>query len=291
MSKSTSYRLPGGHFSHPQFDTFKGIYRSISKDGGKTWSPYKPMPQMTKLLSGKPNTIGKYHAPICNALKVPNMTWKGKKGTALLIGFYIHPVKFLISMDGGRTWDMFYDAADYKDLGSAINEMSWDLLDNRTIYVVSRRQSKSGYKNELFFNLDGSKPEYVGQDNKNHLARRCHHGSFKIPEGKYKGRVALVSHYKSDREDATIAISTDPTCRKFDKPRYLTFDAGWGYCDITYNETNKSLVVVGESEPFDPVTEKVIPIDHGPDRNERFTTQCFQFSLDFYESLVEVPKL
>mgnify|MGYP000716466216 CR=1 FL=1 len=279
----------GGHFSHKKATARQGVYRIISQDDGKSWSKPEAMDEMTELVNGKANSIGKIQSPICNTLQIPDMTWKGKKGDAILVGFYIHPVKFLISMDGGKKWDVFFDAAKHKGLESSMNEISWTLLDNRTIYVVSRRQSKKGYKNELLFDLKGN-VTYLGQDRKNHLARRCHHGAVKITSGSDKGRVVLVNHYKVDREDATIALSETPKALKFET-RYLTYGAAWGYCDVLWNPKTKGLVIIGESEPFDEVTEKVFRITKAPTRNERFSIQSFQMSLDFYRSLVKVPKI
>ncbi len=309
----------GGHFGHQKARVWNGIYRIVTKDDGKIWSKPELLLDATMLCNKpgfakwtksqnidtskftgteleelqkrylKEGPIGRNQSLICNALHIPNMTWKGKKGDAILLPFYIKPTKFLISLDGGKSWDMFYDAADYPDLINEMDEISWDLLENRTIYVLSRRKSKSGYKNEFYFDLKGN-PTFKGQTQKNHIARRCHHGSTVIPEGKYKNHVMVANHYKVDREDATLALAEDKTATKFPKPRYLTFGAGWGYCDILWNPDTKGFFIIGESEPFDK-DEKVIRINKAPTRNERFSIQGFQLSLEFYKTLVEVPKL
>ena len=201
-----------------------------------------------------------------------------------MVPFYVDPVHFLISLDGGENWDIFYDVENYPEYLGELNEISWALLDNRTLYVVSRRQSKKGYKNEMLFDLEGN-PTFLGQSKKNHKARRCHQGAVKIPEGPYKGRVAVASNYSGDREEATIALSQTPLAEKFET-KYLTSNAAWGYCHIEWNPKLKGFVLVGESEPFDE-NEQVVPMDSGPDRNERFSIECFAFSPEFYETLVE----
>lgn len=165
-----------------------------------------------------------------------------------------------------------------------LNEISWALLDNRTIYVVSRRQSKSGYKNEMLFDLKG-KPTFLGQSGKNHKARRCHQGAVKIPEGAFKGRVAVASNFSSDREEATISISDTKKAEKF-TAKFLTTNTAWGYCHIDWNPKLRGFVLVGESEPFDE-NEQVVDMDNGPDINERFSLEFFAFSPEFYNTLIE----
>ncbi|TKG94591.1 exo-alpha-sialidase [Puteibacter caeruleilacunae] len=274
----------GGHRTHQHADKYKGVYRTISKDQGKTWSNPEPMDEMTKLVSTKLDTISPCQSPVTNALVIPNMDWKGKKGDAYLVPFYVDPVKFLITMDGGKSWDLFYDVNEYPAYLGELNEISWALLDDRTIYVVSRRQSKTGYKNEMIFDLSG-KPTFLGQSRRNHKARRCHQGAVKIPEGSYAGRVVVASNFSGDREEATIAFSETGNAEKFNT-KYLTTDAAWGYCHIDWNPKLKGLVVIGESEPFDN-NEEVVNLDGGPDRNERFNIECFAFSPEFYETLVD----
>lgn len=273
----------GGHASHMTADKYKGVYRTISRDEGKTWSKPIPMNEMTKLLSSKSDTITPCQSPSTNALFIPNMKWKGKKGDAYIVPFYVDPVRFLITLDGGANWDMFYDVNQYPQYMGALNEISWALLDDRTIYVASRRQSKSGYKNEMIFDLQGN-PTFLGQSRKNHKARRCHQGAVKIPEGPFKGRVVVASNFSGDREEATIAISKTSKAEYF-TTRFLTTNAAWGYCHIDWNPKLKGFVLVGESEPYDE-NENVVEMDGGPDRNERFSIECFAFSPDFYETLV-----
>lgn len=278
--------ISGGHSATKSADEAKGVYRCISTDDGKTWSMPQPMDEMTKLVNGAPNTIGPEQSLICNTLKVPNMTWKGKTGDAILVPFYIWPDKILITLDEGKTWDMFFDFGEHKGYEKFANEISWDLLDNRTIYIVSRRQSKSGFKNEMIIDLEGQ-PTFLGQTRQNFTAQRCHHGSIKIPQGDAKGRVMFVGPGKSDRENGVLALSTDPSAEKFET-RALTTVAGFGYCDIAYDRKRDALVVVAESEPFREKTEEVVHIKGAPDRNERFSCQAFSFTLDFYQSLVVV---
>jgi len=273
----------GGHVSHQHANAYKGVYRTVSKDQGKTWSKPEEMPEMTKLVGHQLDSIAASQSPSTNALFIPDMEWKGKKGDAILVPFYVDPVHFLISLDGGETWDVFYDVEDYPQFLGELNEISWALLDNRTIYVVSRRQSKKGYKNEMLFDLDGI-PTFLGQSRQNHKARRCHQGAVKITTGKYKGRIAVASNYSGDREEATIAISDTPHAESF-TTRFLTSKAAWGYCHIDWNPQLEGFVLIGESEPFDE-NEKVVSMDGGPDRNERFSIECFAFSPAFYETLV-----
>lgn len=274
----------GGHHTHKQADAFKGVFRAISKDNGETWSKPEEMKEMTMLVSNQLDSLSASQHPSTNALLIPDMEWNGQKGDAIIVPFYVDPIHFLISLDGGNSWDIFYDSEDYPELKNELNEISWALLDNRTIYVVSRRQSKNGYKNEIFFNLKGD-PTFIGQTGKNHKARRCHQGAVKITSGDYQGRVAVASNYSGDREEATIAISKTPLAEKFDT-KFLTTDTAWGYCHIDWSRDINGFVLIGESEPFDE-NEQVVPMDGGPDRNERFSIECFTFSPQFYETLVK----
>ncbi|NQU52773.1 MAG: exo-alpha-sialidase [Bacteroidetes bacterium] len=274
----------GGHRTHQHADAYKGVYRTTSKDKGKTWSPPELMKEMTELVTHGPDTISPSQSPSTNALFIADMEWKGQKGDAILVPFYVDPVHFLISLDGGESWDVFYDVEDYPEYMGELNEISWALLDNKTIYVVSRRQSRIGYKNEMIFDLEGN-PSFLAQTRKNHKARRCHQGAVKITSGKYKGRVAVASNFSGDREEATIAISKTPKAEKF-KTKFLTTNAAWGYCHIDWNSKRNGFVLIGESEPFDE-NEQVVSMDGGPDRNERFSIECFTFSPQFYETLVD----
>ena len=200
----------------------------------------KSMDAMTKLITTKIDTIAPNQSPSTNALFIPNMEWKGEKGDAYIVPFYVDPVKFLITQDGGNSWDVFYDVNKYPQFKGELNEISWALLDNRTIYVVSRRQSKKGYKNEMIFDLEGH-PIFLGQTGKNHKARRCHQSAVKINSGSHKGRVAVASNFSSDREEATIAISDTNKAEKF-TTKYLTSNTAWGYCHIDWNEKEKGLI-------------------------------------------------
>jgi len=274
----------GGHASHQHADAFKGVYRTVSTDKGKTWSKAEPMPAMTKLVHSGDKPISPSQSPNTNALFIPDMVWKGEKGDAYLVPFYVSPIHILITMDGGQSWDVFYDEADHPEMAGAINELSWALLNDRSIYMVSRRQSKKGYKNEILFDLSG-KPTLLGQSRRNHKARRCHQGAVTITSGEYKGRVAVASNYSGDREEATIAISHTPKAEVF-ITKFLTYKAAWGYCHIDWMPDVNGFVLIGESEPFDN-NEKAVSMDGGPDRNERFSIECFAFSPAFYETLVE----
>ncbi|MCK5279751.1 MAG: exo-alpha-sialidase [Cyclobacteriaceae bacterium] len=274
----------GGHRTHQHANKYKGVYRTKSKDEGKTWSVPESMDEMTNLVSSKSDSISASQSPSTNALFIPDMEWKNKRGDAIIVPFYIDPVRFLITLDGGDTWDVFYDVNNYTQYLGELNEISWALLDNRTIYIVSRRQSKSGYKNEMLFDLEGN-PAFLGQSRKNHKARRCHQSAVKIPEGEYKGRVAVASNFSGDREEATIAISKTSMAENF-VTKFLTTNAAWGYCHIDWNPKLKGFILAGESEPFDE-NEQVVSMDGGPDRNERFSIECFAFSPAFYETLVE----
>ena len=274
----------GGHRTHQHANAYQGVYRTMSSDKGETWSTPEFMSEMTNLITHGSDTISPSQSPSTNALFIPEMEWRGKKGDAILVPFYIDPVHFLISMDGGNSWDIFYDVEEYPEYKGELNEISWALLDNRTIYVVSRRQSKTGYKNEMLFDLEGN-PTFLAQSRKNHKARRCHQGAVKIGTGYYKGRIAVASNYSGDREEATIAISESQKAEKFET-KFLTSNAAWGYCHIDWNPKLNGFVLIGESEPFDK-NEQVVQMDGGPDRNERYSIECFTFSPKFYETLVE----
>ena len=104
----------------------------------------------------------------------------------------------------------------------------------------------------------------------------------------YTNRVVLVSNWSGDREEATIAISSDESARNFET-RLLSSNTGFGYCDVEYDKTRYGFVVIGESEPYDN-EGNVIKILGGPDRNERFSIQCYRFSPEYYQTL-EIVKL
>ncbi|SIQ99697.1 sialidase family protein [Maribacter ulvicola] len=274
----------GGHSSHPQANKYMGVYKTTSTDQGKTWSHPVSINEITKLLTSKIDTIAPNQSPSTNALFIPDMEWKGKKEDAYIVPFYVDPVKFLITLDGGKSWDIFYDVLNYPEFMGELNEISWALLEDRTIYVVSRRQSKIGYKNEMLFDLKGN-PTFIGQTRKNHKARRCHQGAVAVPEGPFKGRIAVASNFSDDREEATIAISNTVLGQKF-TTKFLTTNAGWGYCHIDWNPKLNGFVLIGESEPFDE-NEQVVNMDDGPDRNERYSLEVFAFSPEFYDTLIE----
>lgn len=274
----------GGHQSHQDADTYKGVYRVVSLDEGRTWSKPKSMDSMTKIIASKLDTIAPDQSPTTNALYIPDMEWKGEVADAYIVPFYVDPVRFLITLDGGESWDTFYDVNDYPQYRGEINEMSWALLDNRTIYVVSRRQSKEGYKNEMIFDLNGD-PTFIAQSRKNHKARRCHQGAVKVPEGNYSGRVMVASNFSGDREEATLALSDTPKAENF-QTKYLTTGSAWGYCHIDWNPKLKGFTLLGESEPFD-CDNMALDMDGGPDRNERYNIESFAFSPEFYDTLVE----
>ena len=276
-----------GHPSHRQYNKYTGIYRSISKDDGKTWSKPEPQHNLTKLINKKEGYIGDGQSLVCNALQIKNMSWKGINRDALLLSFYVEPFTMVISMDKGKTWEIFTQHYKRDKKIPIMNEISWVALPDSTIYVVSRRQSKEGYKNEIFLNWEG-KMEFLGQSLKNHKARRCHHGARLIQKGIYTNRVVLVSNWSGDREEATIAISSAESARNFET-RLLSSNTGFGYCDVEYDKTRDGFVVIGESEPYDN-EGNVIKILGGPDRNERFSIQCYRFSPEYYQTL-EIVKL
>lgn len=282
MGNEVHLYFSAGHPSHRQYDKYVGIYRSISNDDGKTWSKPELQINLTKLINKKLGYIGEGQSLVCNALQIKEMNWKGKQGDALLLSFYVNPFTMVISMDKGNTWEIF--TQHYKGKGKipVMNETSWVALPDSTIYVVSRRQSKEGYKNELFFDWNG-KMEFLGQKLQNHKARRCHHGARMIPAGKFANRVVLVSNWSGDREEATVAISSDATARNFET-RLLSSNTGFGYCDVEYDDRKDGFVVIGESEPYDD-KGNVVKLHGGPDRNERFSIQCYRFSPEYYQTL------
>ena len=58
----------GGHRTHQWANIYQGVYRTVSKDKGKTWSEPEQMPEMTKLVSHGSDTISPSQSPSTNAL-------------------------------------------------------------------------------------------------------------------------------------------------------------------------------------------------------------------------------
>ncbi len=125
--------------------------------------------------------------------------------------------------------------------------------------------------------------EFLGQNLKNHKARRTHQGAILITDGAWKNRVTVVSNWSGNREEGTIALSSDSSARKFET-RLLTTDSGFGYCDVAYDKKRDGLVVVAEAEPYDANSQR-IKLSKTPDRNERFSLQAFSFTIEYYETL------
>ncbi len=272
-----------GHPSHRQYDEYIGVFRVVSKDDGRTWSKPEKLNELSTLVNGREDYISQGQALICNALQIPQMTWRGKTADAIILGFYVSPIKFIISQDGGESWDIFAQSFEYKNNSLCeINEMSWVALPDSTIYVVSRRQHKNGFKNEMFFDWNGAM-DLCGGDLKNHKSRRCHHGAILVPQGQFKDRVVLVSNWSGDREEGTVAISSNAKARNFET-RMLTHKTAFGYCDVAYDTKRDGFVVVAESEPYDE-NQQSISMDKGIDRNERFSIQSYSFSQDYYKTL------
>ena len=272
-----------GHPSHRQYNKYVGVFRVVSSDDGRTWSAPEKQIGLSKLINGSEDNISDGQALICNALQIPQMEWRGKRADAILLAFYVSPIKFVISQDKGKTWEIFAQSFQYKNKNICeINEMSWVSLPDSTIYVVSRKQSHKGFKKEMFFDWNGAM-NFYGEELENHKSRRCHHGARIIPQGEYKDRVVLVSNWSGDREEGTVAISSDSKARNFET-RLLTHKTGFGYCDVVYDMKRDGFVVVAESEPYDS-DQNSIPMDKAVDRNERFSVQSYNFSLDYYNTL------
>ena len=284
--------LGGGHVTHMENDHARGVHRIVSEDHGETWSRPEPMRVITRLLNGKPDIIGHDQHPVCNGLTIENMEWKGKRGTAILVPFNVR-LRILISMDGGESWDVFFDGNEHPDISTL--EINLTPLDNGEIYMASRRQSTEGFKDEYHLNRRGEPSGIHNQTRKNHLARRCHHGATKILDGDLAGHVVLVSHFTSSpshvagytdkRKNATVAISLDKHADSFET-RHLSWGGGWGYCEVVYIPEDRSLFTLGECGPIDP--EKNIYAEI-PGRPERLSISGFKFSLDFYKTLVKCP--
>jgi len=276
----------GGHRANKKHDEIIGVYKSVSKDEGKTWSDPVHQPELTALLNGgKANEIGASYFPAANGLTIENMEWKGQKGTAIIMPFYVG-VKFVISMDGGKTWDVFFDPKKHKVVTA---EMSMTLLEDRRLYVVTRVQwvKEATHKYEYYLNLKGELLEYPEGRRKNHVRTKCHHGARRISSGPWKGRIAFLSHFNSVRENGTIAVSDTPRAEKFDT-RWLSYGGGFGYADIGWLEEEQAFYCVAECEPMDSKTHNFYGLKKkyaATCDNERFSLQGFKFSIDYWKSL------
>jgi hypothetical protein len=265
----------GGHSSQPRARAFLGVYRVVSSDS-RTWSTPQAMDGMTSLLAGKPKTLGRDIYLNQNGLQIEDMAWKGQRGTALLIPFYIG-VRILISMDGGETWELFFDARAAK---AEMDEICLDRLQDGRIYVVSR--NRGPHKLEYFIDLDG---QVLSRDlRENHLGTSCHHGMDLMPDG----RVLFSSTAQHrGRMGATIAIG-DKRADRFDTRTFFV-GGGWGYSDLTWLGTCNAILMVGECEPIRPNTGRFMglnPKTYFPgDDKERYSITSFMFSEAYFQTL------
>ncbi len=82
----------GSHTHNRSKRHWQGVQRITTKDG-INWTKMERIDGLNKLLTGKEDGT-----PYClthNALTVPDMTWKGKKGTAILMPHYNASLQFL----------------------------------------------------------------------------------------------------------------------------------------------------------------------------------------------------
>ena len=279
-----------GHRANKTRTAMIGVYRCVSTDEGRTWSPASHQAQLTALLNkGEAHTIGSDYFPTIDGFTVDNLVWKGTRGTALIIPFYVGAT-FVISMDGGETWEVFFNPREHDVV---TNECTLVPLDNGLIYVVSRVQwLKDDFKHEYLLNHQGELVEYFRDVRRNHRRTKCHHGSAKITSGPRQGHVAFLSHGSPQRENGTLAISSDAEARSFDT-RWLTFGGGWGYCDVEWMPEEEAIIAVAECEPFNETTRNHYGFakSYGHTlHNERFSIQQFKFSLAFWDSLISVTE-
>lgn len=310
-----------GHPGHQNANQkIRGIYYYTSTDEGKTWSTRKRHDELSaKIGIELGQKIPNGASPNCNILVVPGMTLDGKKapkGQGLLFSTYAHGYIWG-SIDGGKKWSMVAHHKHYADskangYGKPVqieNELGWCTLDNKDgdIYMVWRRQSFKGYKNEYLVSRhfktgkDGMKvKELYNQDLKNVKAMRCHFGLRRIPTGPHKSKVLLITQGSGSRNHIQLGLSkrsltgSSVPSGLFDEVTVMK-GIGWGYCDVTYLSTDhpahKSLgkdgiLLFGESEPIHSKTYQYIPLKpSGKGKNERYTSTVFMLSLDYFEFL------
>ncbi|NWK57073.1 exo-alpha-sialidase [Verrucomicrobiaceae bacterium N1E253] len=311
-----------GHPGHQDANRkIRGIYYYTSQDEGKTWSQRKRHDQLSALIGIEPSKpIPSGASPNCNILVVPRMTLDGNKapeGHGLLFSTYAHGYIWA-SIDGGKSWRMVADHRSYADAKNngyqhpvqIENELAWCTLDNPEgdIYMVWRRQSFKGYKNEYLVSRHfrsgklGMKVKKIyNQELKNIQARRCHFGIRKIAEGQHKGKILLATQGSGSRNHIRLGLSRMPLNKNSSIPSKLfdevtvMKDIGWGYCDITYLNAahpahqsmgKDAIFILGESEPIHTKTYQFIPLKpSGKGKNERYSTTAFTLSVEYFEFL------
>lgn len=263
----------GSHPGNPGKRYWQGVQRIRTKDGIK-WSEMERIDGLNKLLTGKVD--GTAPCITHNALTIPDMEWKDQKGTAILIPHY--GANIVISMDGGKNWDIFFKGDSYaskKSDANRMDELTLELTDDRQVYVVSRLQKHYKFKNEFLIGLDG---KLIERWQKSHLARWCNHGSEKLPDG----RVLFSSFNENHRESATVSLSTDNKLKEFVVKQLFT-RGGWGYSDACYSPKDKAFLIVGECEPLLDGRFLEMPAHFmGGNDNERLSIRMFKMSEEYF---------
>lgn len=310
-----------GHPGHQKSNQkVRGIYYFTSKDEGETWSKRQRHDELSEKIGLEiGQKIPNGASPNCNILVVPGMTLDGKKarlGQGLLFSTYAHG-HLWASINGGQNWSMVADHKHYADAKGnghkkpvqIENELGWCTLDNKDgdIYMIWRRQSFKGYKNEYLVSRhfksgkDGmTVKEVYNQDLKNVQARRCHFGLRRISTGKNKNRILLATQGSGSRNHIRLGVSKGALTGNavppglFDEVTVMK-DIGWGYCDITYlsaqHPAHKKMgkdgvFMLGESEPIHSKTYQFIPLKpSGKGKNERYTATAFMLSMEYFEFL------
>ena len=271
--------------SHPRNRSkrhWQGVQR-ITTDDGENWSELERIDNLNKLLTGKVDGT-----PPClthNALTIPKMTWKGVRGTAILIPHYNATIT--ISMDGGKTWDIFFQGDNYdskKKDANLMDELTLELTKNRQVYVISRMMKHHELKNEYLIDLDGTLDK---RWQKSFLARWCNHGTETLPDG----RVLFTTQNGNHRECAAIALSKSHRLQNFTTKQLFT-NGGWGYSDACYSPADKAFLVAGECEPMIDSKFLEMPAHFmGGNDNERLSIRLFKLSeLYFQKALPLAPK-
>lgn len=313
-----------GHPGHQDANKkIRGIYFYTSKDDGKTWSERTRHDELSAAMGIElGQKIPNGASPNCNILVVPGMTIDGKSaenGKGLLFSTYAHGWLWG-SINGGKNWSMVgycKDLADPKKNGygkpiQIENELGWSVLDNDAgdIYMVWRRQSFTGYKNEYIVSkhfktgpLGMQVKEVHNQDLKNIPARRCHFGQRTIESGVDKGKVLVASqgagsrnHIQLYRTKEAIQGSESISAGMYEMVTVMK-DIAWGYCDLEYLSAKNpaydglgqdAILLFGESEPVHKVTHQIIPLaPNGKGRDERYTATSFLFSVEYFNFLLD----
>jgi hypothetical protein len=265
----------GSHTANKSKRHWQGIQRITTTDG-VVWSKMERMDGLNTLLTGAPDGTA-----LCltqNALTIPNMTWKGVTGTAILLPHY--HAKITISMDGGKSWNLFFQGDVFwskKPDANLMDEISLELTKDREIYVISRLTKGHKLKNEFLIGLDG---QLIERWQKSHLAPVCNHGTEMLPDG----RVLYSTVNGTYRECAAIGLSSD--LKNFDT-RQLFTGGGWGYSDACYSPTDKAFLIVGECEPMVDGAFLEMPAHFmGGNDNERLSIRLFKLSEHYFRTVL-----